>query len=182
MAERQKHGFDFQKKMCSEKNLKESSEYIGRWDAFDSNNYPCVIKTFKKGSEIPLSDIFINSSRNENFRMIFGVWNNSKANIVEVFDIMIDGKKFTKLFEFQSYNELKMWIKNVSNDRSYDKIWKQECQIWKTKWGKTRLVQPRFKRDHKSQKRIQSAVSYKNIERFIEVVGHSNIVSNPTPR
>lgn len=170
MAERQKHGLDFQKKMCLEKNLKESSEYIGQWDAFDSNDYPCVIKTFKKGSEIPLADIFINSSRDKNFRMILGVWDGFKSNIIEIIDIIIDYKKFIKLFEFQSYDELKVWIKNVSNDSSYDNIWKQECQIWKIKWGKTRLVQPRFKRDHKSQKRIQSAVSYNNIQRFIETV------------
>ena len=170
MAARQIHGFKFQEQMCYEKNLKESSEYIGKWDAHDSQNTPCVIKTFKMGSEIPLSDIFTNSNRNENFRMILGVWKDVTSNIVEVIDVLVDYEKFVKEFEFEHYDELKNWIKNVSNNRSYDFFWKQECNTWKSKWGKNRLVQPRFKRDHKTQKRIQSAVTYKNIKEFIHKI------------
>jgi hypothetical protein len=46
--------------------------------------------------------------------------------------------------------------------------WKSEVKEWKERWGKDRIVQPRFKRDHKTQRRIQSAVAYKNIDLFLE--------------
>jgi hypothetical protein len=64
---------------------------------------------------------------------------------------------------------MKHWIKYiVSNSYSYDSIWKVEKDNWKDRWGRDRIVQPRFKRDHGIQRRIQSAVAHKNIDLFLE--------------
>ena len=54
------------------------------------------------------------------------------------------------------------------DDKSYDNIWKSEVKKWKIKWGGKRIVQPRFKRDHKQQRRVQSAINYKKINIFLE--------------
>jgi hypothetical protein len=168
--ERQKHGFEYENGIKEKYNLLERS-YTDMWDANDENSKKWVIKTFKKGSELPLSDIFVNSKRDEDFYLQIGIWENSKKNIIKEILIYVDIEKWQKQFEYDSYDILKHWIKyEVSNLKEYDKVWKSEIKEWKEKWGKERMVQPRFKRDHKKQKRIQSAVSNKNLENFLESI------------
>jgi hypothetical protein len=167
--ERQSHGFIYQDKKCEEHGLIQDTEYTGIWDAYTKDNIPCVIKTFKKGSEMPLSDIFINSNRNKDFYLIYGVWEGCKSNIIEEKMVFIDINKWKTLFDWEFYDDLKFWIKfSVKNDKSYDNIWKSEVKKWKIKWGGKRIVQPRFKRDHKQQRRVQSAINYKKINIFLE--------------
>ena len=169
--ERQNHGFKYQELICEKHKLRPDEEYTGLWDAYNENNIPCVVKTFKEASELPLSDIFNNASRNRDFILYYGIWSGKKTNIISNHVVHVDIEKWRQLFEFNEYDELKDWIKNkVSNSRSYDSIWKEECKVWKEKWGKDRLVQPRFKRDHKKQRRIQSGVSFTNIPAFLEYI------------
>ena len=167
--ERQVHGFEYQEKMCERYNLLSDENYTGMWDAYRPDGIPCVIKTFKKNSELPLSDIFKNASRDKDFYLMYGVWKDKKSNIVEEKVIFIDINKWKELFDWSHYDELNNWIKNsVSNSYDYDMTWKSEVKEWKKKWDKNRLVQPRFKRDHKTQRRIQSAVAHKNLDMFLE--------------
>ena len=167
--ERQNHGFEYQEELCERHNLVPDKNYTGTWDAYTQNGVPCVVKTFKKGSELPLSDIFNNESRDQDFYLMYGVWSGKKTNIVDEKVIFIDITKWKQLFEWNHYGELKNWIKNlVSNSYDYDLTWKSEVKLWKEKWGTDRIIQPRFKRDHKSQRRIQSAVAYKQLETFLE--------------
>ena len=167
--ERQGHGFEYQQLMCERHNLLSDENYTGMWDAYRPDGIPCVIKTFKHGSELPLADIFNNVSRDRDFYLIYGVWKGKKSNIIEERVVFIDIIKWRELFDWTHYEGLNNWIKNlVSNSYSYDMTWKSEVKEWKGRWGKDRIVQPRFKRDHKTQRRIQSAVAYKNIDLFLE--------------
>lgn len=170
--ERQVHGFEYQNVVCERHNLLPDENYTGMWDAYtQDNSIPCMVKTFKYGSELPLSDIFRNVSRNTDFYLMYGIWKGNKLNIIEEKVIFIDITKWKELIDWDHYDNLKNWIMNlVSNDYSYDVIWKSEVKEWKKKWGKDRLVQLRFKRDHKTQRRIQSGVSHKNIDKFLEYV------------
>ena len=169
--ERQVHGFDYQEEMCVRHNLLSDKNYTGVWDAYKADRTPCVVKLFKEHSELPLSDIFNNAERDKDFYFIYGVWKGKKSNIVEEKVIFIDIKKWKESFDWKHYDELKHWIKNlVSNSYSYDKVWRSEMKVWKDRWGRDRLVQPRFKRDHKKQRRIQSSVAYKNLDMFLEYV------------
>jgi hypothetical protein len=62
--ERQIHGIEYEKRLCSKHNLIFDENYTAIWDAYKPNGIPCVIKTFKEKSELPLSDIFKNASIN----------------------------------------------------------------------------------------------------------------------
>jgi hypothetical protein len=191
MTERQLHGFLYEERVVELKNLTPWSDYIKKypsqnaedrtytstWDAVDESihgkNYkgkPVQIKCIKHGGSVDLGDIFRNANKKENFLLIVGFWKNTKDNIVEEYTISVDHQKWNKLFESDIYDEVKDWLKNkVSNDRSYDSVWKIECSYYKERWGKNRIIQPRFKRDHKKQRRIQCGVSYKTfIEYFIK--------------
>ena len=169
--ERQSHGFEYQKVICERHNLISDKNYTGMWDAYQTDGTPCVIKLFKHNSELPLSDIFNNVARDKDFILKYGVWRGKKSNIVEEKEIFIDINKWRESFKWGHYEELNYWIKNlVSNSYSYDNTWKSEVKVWKEKWGINKLVQPRFKRDHKKQRRIQSAVAYKNLDMFLNYV------------
>lgn len=170
--ERQIHGIEYQNKLCEKHDLVSDTNYTGLWDAYKRpSGVPCIIKTFQVNSELPLSDIFNNATRDKDFYLMYGVWRGKKSNIVEEKEIFIDINKWKELFEFDHYDEMKYWIKFVvSNSHSYDKTWTKERNEWKTKWGRKRIVQPRFKRDHETQRRIQSGVTYKNLDTFLEYV------------
>ena len=168
--ERQIHGFEYQKKICEKNDLVSDKNYTGLWDAYKEET-PCVVKTFKEKLDLPLADIFNNNKRDKDFYLMYSVWKGKKSNYIIENEILVDVNKWKELFQFDYYDELKHWIKNVvSNNYSYDEIWKVEMEEWKDRWGRNRIVQPRFKRDHGIQRRIQSGVSYKNLDMFLEYI------------
>lgn len=160
--ERQIHGFVFEKQYSNMNNLKIIEGYTSAIDAVDNENFNYQIKCIKIGSSIDLGDIFRNSKKSKDFYLVVGFWKTNKDNIVKVYRLYIDKDKWSKIFEFTYYAELKDWITNkVSNEYSYDKQWKSECSYFKNLWNAKlkRRIQLRFKRDHKKQRRIQCAIN-----------------------
>ena len=62
----------------------------------------------------------------------------------------------------------KKMLLSVSNNKEDDNKWKtlmnEGKQLWKNKTPN--LISPRFKRDHKNQKRIQCAITNKNFYNY----------------
>lgn len=175
MPERQSHGFIFEQTIIDEYGYQKASGYTDKWDCFTNEGKPIQIKLIKKGSSIDLGDIFRNADVDFNFKLIVGFWEGKKDNVVDVYFIDVDYTKWLELFKFDYYDELNDWIKNkVSNSYDYDNQWKKECKHYKTLWGRKRIVQPRFKRDHKKQRRIQSGISYKN---FINKIVKEGVIN-----
>ena len=188
MAERQSHGFKFEVKWCRSNNVilwkeyeaKYGKQYNGgytsKWDAIDENKVgksykgrPIQIKCIGINNAIELGDIFRNSTKEEDFRLIVGFWNGIKTNIHQIVELEINHKKWNKLFKWDRYDELKDWITNkVSNEYSYDNQWKNEMSYYKQLWG-SRVITPTFKRDHKRQRRIQCQIPYNTfMEEFVK--------------
>jgi hypothetical protein len=120
------------------------------------------IKYIKKGSSIDLGDYFVNSSKEKDFNLIIGFWEKEKNNIVDVFNLFIEKDKWNKILYYDKSDELKEWIRyKVSNEYSYDEIWKEEIKEWKKDYGERKILL-RFKRDHKTQRRIQCAINKKD--------------------
>lgn len=159
MNERQRHGFIYQHEYAKRNGIIEDSKYTASFDGYDCNNIPYQIKTIKFRSSIDLGDIFINANKKQDFYLVVGFWLNSKSNIVEEYKLYINKDKWNSLLKFNYYKEMKKWIRGVSNDRCYDQQWKKEVYYYKKLWGSNRRIHPRFKRDHKSQKRIQCAIN-----------------------
>jgi hypothetical protein len=57
--------------------------------------------------------------------------------------------------------DMKSEMKLISNSKNDDNKWREFVKKYKKLHGKDALLQPRFKRDHKSQKRIQCAINRK---------------------
>lgn len=161
MAERQEHGFVYEQSIIKKYNLKPSIHYIHKDDGY-KNDIPVQIKCIKHKSSIDLGDLWRNGNKSESFYLIIGFWKGKKDNIIEEHILFIDHKKWNKYFEFDHNDEIKHLIKTISNDYSDDDKWKKEVKRLKGLWNTTdRVIQPRFKRDHKKQKRIQCAISNK---------------------
>lgn len=160
MSERQIHGFLFENKIINKLGLIASGGYTFKYDAYDELNTPYQIKYIKKGSSIDLGDIFRNAKKDKDFYLIVGFWQGNKDNTTEIHKLFIQKDKWNKGLEFERYEEMKKWIKNVSNDRSFDLQWKKEMKFWKEEFNrKKRNIAIRFKRDHGNQKRIQCAIN-----------------------
>lgn len=168
--ERQQHGFKFEQ-LCQEKyNLILSEDYTSRFDGI-LNNLPVSIKCEKLGSDIELADYFRNSQITEDFYMIVGFWEGSKDNIVEIHLLKINGYEFHKLFDLSFNARFHELLNNITNDYTDDIKWKTSITLLKKEWkmATPNLIRPRFKRDHKNQKRIQCAINNKDFyEYFID--------------
>lgn len=166
MSERQKHGFDFQEQYIKENNLISEKKYTGEYDAYTQNNFPIQIKTRKKNNELDLGDLKRNLNKEKDFLLVVGDYSVNKGN--KVFEkpkcYYIDIENYKKQFNCDCLNEMEDFLKEITNDYSDDAKWRNEMKDFKKRTIAN--VVPRFKRDHKKQKRIQAAVPKKNLKDF----------------
>lgn len=165
--ERQHHGFEYEQKVIAKYGLKKDEGYTGKWDtAF--NGIPCSIKCEKLGSDVEMGDYFRNASNSEDFYLIVGFWEHDKENIVEEHILYIPSKKYSSLFDEKMSEKFKLLLSEATNDREYDKVWKSKITTLRKEWANAtdNLIRPRFKRDHKTQKRIQCAINNKDFYNF----------------
>lgn len=163
-SERQGHGFAFEE-YCEKKYgvNRENTTYTGKWDG-ELNGYPVSIKVEKLGSDIEMADFRRNAENTDSFYLIVGFWKDEKTNIVEEYCLFIDGEEWHSLFPEHFITDFSNMLNNITNDRSDDEKWRSMMREQKARWQAetNNLVRPRFKRDHKTQKRIQCAINNKD--------------------
>lgn len=66
------------------------------------------------------------------------------------------------------YEKFKTLLSSITNNRKDDERWKNEINLLKKEWKNStpNLIRPRFKRDHKKQKRIQCAINNKDFYNY----------------
>jgi len=195
MAARQEHGFINEEIICKERGYLTWKEYEERhpehgsltgsytapFDAIDLqrpgdkfHGKPIQIKTIKRGCAVDMGDIFRNAAKEGDFELIIEFYDKlgptKIPNIVESHTVQVDCDKWKSLFKFDKYPAWKDWIGSVSNDHAYDQQWKAERDERRQDWGRERIVQPRFKRDHKTQRRIQCSVAYNRVGEFLRKI------------
>jgi hypothetical protein len=158
--ERQIHGFNYQKKVIEKLNLTPDELYTGKWDAY-FNNIPISIKNTKLGSDIELADFYRNAEIKEDFILIVGFWKTKKDNIVDTQILYIKHNSYSTLFNKEFGLKAKNLLNSITNNKADDLKWKNEIKTLKNFWleNTDNLIRPRFKRDHKTQKRIQCAIN-----------------------
>ena len=187
MVARQQHGFDYENHIIDKFNLIKAENYQSKDDAYiidkGGNYYPIQAKCIKFGSPIDMGSLDRNRNRSIDFALIVGFWHNGVLGkeLIEEHLLTIDINWWKDLFcaPIGFYEEINNFLLNTSNDKEddfkwvdgckkYDTLWKDSWKDYTTKfsdkWGevyKERLILPRFKRDHKKQKRIQCAIPNK---------------------
>lgn len=159
--ERQKHGFQYELQTICKYNLKKADSYTCPFDAY-YKDIPVQIKCIKYGSCIEMGDYIRNKSKKNDFILIIGLWDGKKENIIQEIVLFINHQLFKKHLQFHLDDEMLYEMKTISNSRLDDLSWKRFCFKYKNKWPRANIMQLRFKRDHKRQKRIQCAIPWKS--------------------
>jgi len=166
-GERQRHGFDYENAVIQKYDLKRSDNYTSKYDAFYLG-IPVQIKCIKHGCAIEMGDYKRNKNKQEDFILIVGFWKGEKDNIVKESILYIDHANFTKHLTFKNDKKMVAEMDLISNLVEDDNRWKVFCNKYKSEWPDTNLLDIRFKRDHKKQKRIQCAISWSNfVNKFV---------------
>lgn len=169
MPERQRHGFDFQGRYIKDNNLIPDNNYTGEFDAYTQNGIPVQIKTYKKGMEMEMGDLKRNLHKNRDFLLVSACYT-ERHYAGKIFEEprcqCIKCDEYTDCIGIPEDLENKMYslLGEISNDRKDDARWKEKSKELKSQ--ACGIIQPRFKRDHKSQKRIQAAIPRKSLEKF----------------
>lgn len=166
--ERQGHGFSFEQKVEELFGVDRTNrEYTDKWDGM-LRGFPVSIKVAKLGTDIEMADIRRNAYNTEDFYLIVGFWEGEKTNIVKIETLFISGNEWHSLFNASLVEECLAFLKTVTNDKSDDEKWKEGRLSLSKRWKETtpNLIRPRFKRDHKTQKRIQCAINYKDFYNY----------------
>lgn len=160
---RQIHGFLYEDYVINKYSLVKSQNYTSKFDAYTLTHIPVQIKCIKKGSSIDMGDYYRNITIISSFYLVVGYWHVSKTNIVseKIHYIDIDVYKKYMYKNTQLILDMKSEMKLISNSKNDDNKWREFVKKYKKLHGKDALLQPRFKRDHKSQKRIQCAINRK---------------------
>lgn len=165
--ERQAHGFSFEQYAREKYNVKLNENYTDKWDG-SYNGEPISIKTEKYSSDVEMADIFRNMNIDSDFYLLVGFWEDNKNNVVEEHLLHVNGGEYSSLFNKEMAGKFKDLLDNITNDKSDDARWKEEITVLKKEWKEStsNLVRPRFKRDHKTQKRIQCAINNKDFYNY----------------
>jgi len=186
MTERQKHGFVSEEMTLASKGNyykdEKHNHYTAEYDCFNGDyegvyypHRPVQEKCIGIGNAVELGDLFRNASKKEDFELIVRFWSQKKPLVISHVDhFLVDHMKWHKHFSpFEHYAEMRGWIQGVSNSRDYNEQWKRERIHWKNLWNSElplSKITPTFKRDSKTQKRIQCSVSPGNWEDFVKSV------------
>lgn len=162
--ERQKHGFLYEQAVIEKYHLVKSNDYTAEWDAFSNSGIPVSIKLEKYGSDIEMADFFRNAKNTKSFYLVVGFWYEKKNNIRDEQIVLIPGDEWHNFFPEYFVEHFHNMLDDITNDSSDDDKWRHMMRGARKEWGdKTQnLVRPRFKRDHKTQKRIQCAINNKD--------------------
>lgn len=171
--ERQRHGFDFENFIVKKFNLIKETKYTAEYDAYTQDNIPVQIKLEKESSDIELADIFRNYQKSSSFILIVGFWSGRKNNIIKIYSVYFDIDYFKSNFDEGLMKTFREFLDKITNDEKDDEKWKNQILDFKKQWkNKTsNFIRPRFKRDHRSQKRIQCAINNKDFLNYITMRG-----------
>lgn len=161
--ERQKHGFDYEKQIIARERLIPSPKYNGPIDAYKQcgpARIPVSIKLTKLGGEICLGSYPDARIVKDDFILHLGFWNGTKTNIVDERAYFIPAQKWRDQCHYTEHKSMMEELKLQTNLREDDDKWKEYMARHQDAWDREqfRYLRLRFKRDHKSQKRIQLAI------------------------
>ena len=167
-TERQRHGFEYDKTMLSKFGLEKSRNYTSPYDAL-CGDIGVQVKCIKYGCAIEMGDYIRNKNKKNDFLLMVGFWDGEKENVVEEDIYHVDHQEFVSNLFYDRDLQMKSEMNLITNLHEDDDRWTdfrvRHSRRWKTF---NNHIDIRFKRDHKSQKRIQCAISWKNYNKWFK--------------
>lgn len=146
--------------MIEKYSLTPTEKYTSKWDAYHGL-IPVSIKTKKINCALEMGDIFRQASIEEDFLIIAGFWSGVKTNIVKELILKIPASYWRSQFNQEVLSEYRDIFTGITNSKEDDDAWKERMTNAKSRWRELSpesIITPHFKRDHKTQKRIQCSI------------------------
>lgn len=176
MSERQGHGFSYEEYIKGKYGIESGGNYTAEWDGY-LDGKPVSIKTKKKGGAVEMSDFFRNANKEEDFYLIVGFWEGEKTNIVEEYVLYINKNFWVSQFDIGLVELFRGVFDGITNSYEDDAKWKLRITEYKERWKETEsIINVHFKRDHKTQKRVQCSI--KNKEFYTILVRYYSVDIN----
>jgi hypothetical protein len=168
-TERQGHGFTYENNIIRTYNLLKSYNYISKFDAYCNNGIPVQIKYIKNKCEICMGDWYRNMNINQDFILHIGFYINGENQLrtIKSYTLFIDYIKYQTLFKKENYDAIKTEFMLISNNKSDDNKFIEFRKKYKS--TDDDIVHIRFKRDHKSQRRIQASIPYNKLNLILDI-------------
>ncbi len=163
---RQIHGFLYETQIIDRYKLVKCEKYISEYDAYTSTGTPVQIKYRKYKSSICFGDLKRNMLKERDFILVIGTWKDNHNNKISEDVYHINYEKFTSMCFFKNLNLALSEMKTISNSKEDVSLLKKMTLKYKKIYPKENIIHINFKRDHKSQKRIQCSISNKNYKIF----------------
>jgi hypothetical protein len=167
-SERQNHGFKYEDDFMERYNLQQSDSYTSDFDGH-CGLLPIQIKYTKVKGEVCLGDYRRNINITQDFILHMAFYEEEGKNKLpnaEEYTLYINHKVYTDLFKLNDINIIRDELSLISNDK-YDDV---KFKTFRNKYKKSNnIIQVRFKRDHKKQKRIQAAIPRVKLQDFIKL-------------
>ena len=162
---RQQHGFDYEDHIIETYDLIKDENYGSKSDAFCHNGTYVQIKYIKENAEICMGSFSRNAIESQDFILHIGFYkkHNGIKQTTRSYTLWIIADIYKKFYELPNFSNIVSEFKKFSNLHSEDEKFKKFIKQHKYKG----LVQIRFKRDHKTQRRIQAAIPYASLNEFI---------------
>ncbi len=172
---RQAHGFVYEQHIIDHFHLLKCKPYTAKFDAYTTElstlvstppNTPVQIKCIQYKSSIELGDYLRNKRITTDFILIIGFWQYQKSRIINQYIFYIDAKIYADNLRFEHDKSMYQELKLITNLKIDDVRWKKFCSFYRSHWSKSNQISLRFKRDHKTQKRIQCAIPWKSFQNY----------------
>jgi hypothetical protein len=160
---RQQHGFEYEKSLQAKFGWIKLG-YTEPVDLLTGKKNPVSAKSHKKTGELCLGDYRRNKRIKQDFLLCVETRQN---NIKTEKYYWVDHRLWIQFFEFDHDAAMMTEWGLITNLHADDQRSKECQKKYKQLWGLQRLVQLRFKRDHKDQKRIQCAVPKRHLDEFL---------------
>lgn len=174
MAERQIGGFKYEdviRDRYKDQGIivytkEDKKKYTYEWDGIFQGK-PISIKSESIGTDVEMADLFRNANKTQDFYLFVG-FHDPEYNWIENYVMYIPVAWYRTLFCYDLLPYFRRLIKNITNDYADDERWKKGCALLRKYWKKytPNIIRPRFKRDHKNQKRMQCAINNKDFYKY----------------
>lgn len=167
---RQRHGFTFEAGLTRLLNYSPADSYTAPVDAWETvgANYPVSFKNIKDRAAIELGSASRNAAVERDFLFYVGFWSGLQRATTRIHVMVCDSAMWRSWFpDDMDPFSAEAVFDGITNAYADDAAWKVRCRQLRALWKQQvpdSPIQVRFKRDHKSQKRVQCAIPFRSFK------------------
>jgi hypothetical protein len=180
---RQGHGFTNENTVIKRFGLRKEQSYTAKWDAYSPTDVPISIKSPEASRPIEFGSYWNQINVTEDFYIIYSPYAYVEKDGVQIrvfaepVIAKIPATVWNGLFDTAFNSRIKRVMEQVTNDKSDDTKFKELVKDFKSQYIKSKAkMNVLFKRDHKTQKRVQCSLDNTEFLKLINKYKQKEII------